>query len=345
LAGQLAFLREGDVWLAPLPAGEAHPLTDHGEAATPALSPDGKHLVYVRQAEEGSDLYLIDLATAQERRLTEDLEAFSPTWSWGGKHLGYLRWPATDETAAEETAPSLWPVILENLTTRHRFETFHAAWPPQFVGDEEVLIGEVDENEELQALWKLKVGSDEGTQVALPKQTFDRYFSVPAISPEGKKLAYLSFDPDKGQGHIVQTLDGQVLLSWGLQETMDSESSFPPPVWSPTGERVLFDHSDLARADQVGLWVVDLSTSESRRLVATGNLDPAGEGRLLLTGVAWSPDGQYVAVGQERTQGFGEEEKQELTVEIRSVATGECVRVLKNAAEPSWGRQTGKADG
>jgi len=57
----------------------------------PALSPDGRQLVFVAEREDTYDLFLLDLEEGQERLLTEtERQAFSPSWSPEGGHVAFM---------------------------------------------------------------------------------------------------------------------------------------------------------------------------------------------------------------------------------------------------------------
>jgi Tol biopolymer transport system component len=340
-AGWIAFIRDDNVWMMRPDGREARALTHEGGCASPAVSPDGQKVAFVGRKGEESDVYLVDLQGGTPKRLSQDLDVYHPAWSPQGQHLSYLRLPAADEQGGEQSeglVDLLRPVVLRNLTEALRFDEFEGSGAPQFINEETVFLVQTDENETIQALWRLNLDSTTGEQIALPRVDFDPYFCHPAISPDGQNLAYVSLS-DKGEGHLVQTLTGDILARWGPHEPLGSDVPFPPPVWSPDGRWVLFEHTDLSEGDQAGLWVTEVETGQSWRLYAT-TADAEAERRVSLTGYSWSPDGQRLALGIIEASGFGEEEKTTLFVAAVDAATGKVTRLAENAAEPSWGGGT-----
>ncbi|NLD44149.1 MAG: hypothetical protein GX657_11720 [Chloroflexi bacterium] len=96
-AGCLAFLREGDAWLA-CPAGDVR-LTSHGRAASPRLAPGAQTLAYLllpgpaslAEAGEAADVRLLSLASGAERSAGPAPAPWgAPAWAPDGAALAWL---------------------------------------------------------------------------------------------------------------------------------------------------------------------------------------------------------------------------------------------------------------
>ena len=330
----IAFIRAGNIWVMRPDGSEDRALTHAGGCSAPAVSPDSQRVAYVGQQGEESDIYLVDLQGGPPQRLSQDLDVYQPGWSPQGKHLTYLRLPASEEQS-EGSVELLHPVVLRNLQEPLRFDAFESRTGLQFLSEEKVFLAQTDENETIQALWRMNLEATEGDHMDLPQEEFDPYFCQPAISPDGKQLAYVSLS-DRGEGHLVQDLSGNVLARWGPYPPLGSDVPFPPPLWSPDGRWVLFEHSNLSAEETAGLWVTEVETGQNRRLYATtSNWD--AEARIGLTGYSWAPQGSRLAVGVVEASGFGEKAQENLFVAVVDVATGEVTRLAEGAAEPSWG--------
>lgn len=83
---QIAFVHNGDIYLAPTAGGMARALvTGPGFESLPRFSPDGARLAYTSNATGGGDVYVLDLATGQQRRLTHHSAGeFAESWSPDG---------------------------------------------------------------------------------------------------------------------------------------------------------------------------------------------------------------------------------------------------------------------
>jgi TolB protein len=104
----------------------------------------------------------------------------------------------------------------------------------------------------------------------------------PAWSPDGKKLAYVSFE--KGRSHvIVQSLDGK------YRETLASFNGInSAPAWAPDGRKLAMTLSKDGSAD---VYVMDL---ESRRLKRVTEHWSIG------TEAVWAPDGRSLYFNSDR---------------------------------------------
>ncbi len=130
-------------------------------------------------------------------------------------------------------------------------------------------------------VYKLQVadadGYDPHTVVISPEPLMS-----PAWSPDGKKLAYVSFEARR-PAIYVQT------LSTGARERV---AQFPgingAPAWSPDGSKLAMTLSKDGNPD---IYVLDLASRQLRRLTESAAID---------TEPAWSPDGRTIAFTSDR---------------------------------------------
>ena len=173
----------------------------------------------------------------------------------------------------------------------------------------------------------LGTGSAEDAGAAVPfaqQLTFRKGVERhPALSPDGKQLAYVS-DASGNDDIYLQRVDGRNALNLtGGSLDPDSEPSFSPdgsqiafrserggggvfvmgatgesvrrvadrghnPSWSPDGTRLVVSTEriidPMSRQGMAELWLIDVATGETERLYAGDAVQPA-----------WSPDGQRIA--------------------------------------------------
>lgn len=114
-------------------------------------------------------------------------------------------------------------------------------------------------------------GSPTGPSIALTNDT-SRRNSVPAISPDGSKVAYAS--TRRGQlGNVwIMDIDGR----HGIQLTSDETADFHPS-WFPDGRRVAYAST---RGETDGIWSVDIATRRETLVVdvARARVRAKGEG-------------------------------------------------------------------
>jgi Tol biopolymer transport system component len=94
-------------------------------------------------------------------------------------------------------------------------------------------------------------GSPRGPAVALTRDT-SRRNSLPAVSPDGTKVAYISTRAGGTPNVWVMDIDG----ANGIQVTSDDTGEFEPK-WFPDGKRIAYISN---RGEKKGIWAVDIAT-------------------------------------------------------------------------------------
>ncbi len=129
--------------------------------------------------------------------------------------------------------------------------------------------------------YALEVADSDGYD---PKSVLDSAHPIlsPAWSPDGKKLAYVSFE--SGQSAIyVQN------LATGTRERVAAFSGINgAPAWSPNGKRLAMS---LSRDGNPEIYILDLASRRLQRLTYNAAID---------TEPAWSPDGRSLVFTSDR---------------------------------------------
>ena len=132
----------------------------------------------------------------------------------------------------------------------------------------------------------------------------------PAVSPDGRKVAYISDEAGSPNLFVCDIGGGN---SRHLSRSKDAESS---PCWSPDSKTICFVSRERGPA---GLYTISASGGTKRRLETTG----VGNA----TEPDWSPDGRWVAFTTQRTGGFD-------ICYVR--AQGGIVTPVTAGEDPSW---------
>ena len=135
--------------------------------------------------------------------------------------------------------------------------------------------------------------------------------TAPAVSPDGKTLAY--FDR-RARGTKVNLLDLEAPQAWPKQLT-PSDQFERDPQWSPDGKSMIITRSG-------ELWIQPVAGGQARKLVEAG---------YSVGSPAWSPDGSRIAVTS-GTSGFSQ-------IGVVDAATGKLTPLTyrhRNHSAPSW---------
>ena len=242
----------------------------------PALARDGRTAAFVRETHEGRDVFLLDLVTRVERRLTQD-----------NHRISGLTWAPDDRSIIVSSNRSgidaLYRVSLTDGRLARLPNTVDAATYP--AADQAGLV--YSQAQDDSNIYRIDLRADRAVGVARPIVASSRADTVPHISPNGQRIAFVS-TRDGGADLWVASADGS---NPRRVSTMPVASG---PRWSPDGRSIAFGaiSAGLVRPD---IWIVDADGGAPLRLTS----DPSYE-----TMLSWAADGQSLYVISDRTGMF-----------------------------------------
>jgi len=221
-----------------------------GGALSPQVSPDGKTLAFVRRVKDKTVLFAMDLATGKQRPVYDNLErdqqadfyqqgVYYPGFDWFPDNQHVAIWGKgklykVDMKTGEAT------LIPFEADSHHKIIT-----PPKFF---DPLVPDVVEVKSVQSL---VVSPDGRTAVfhalghlwvkAMPDGTPKRLTDAsalefePAFSPDGKRIAYVAWDDEKGSQLMVSNLKGRK-----ARALASSRGAIRTPAFSPDGDELAF---------------------------------------------------------------------------------------------------------
>ncbi len=257
------------------------PRKDGPGDSSPAISPDGATLAFVRQASEkaehddngegrrsGSDIFLSDLSGNNLRRLTfENTSVHGIAWSADGRDLIYA--------ARRLDQQKLWRVAVSGGSPRNvlaggRDPAFPAAAP---AGGRLAFT----ETPQLDAIWRIDLSASDPASTARLLIRSDGREYAPSWSPDGNKIANIC-----SRGGNDEIWVGDADGNNRAPVTHLKARWLSRPRWSPDGRTLLFE-------------VQGNGTMEVDREPSDGRTAPA---RIPLPGdshqVSWSHDGQWI---------------------------------------------------
>ncbi len=130
-------------------------------------------------------------------------------------------------------------------------------------------------------VYKLQVADSDGFNAQTVVQTTEPLLS-PAWSPDGRRVAYVSFEDKRSKVYLQNLADGKREL---IAEHRGINSA---PAFSPDGKRLALT---LSREGNPEIFVLDIATRALRRLTHNPAID---------TEPAWSPDGRHLVFTSDR---------------------------------------------
>jgi Tol biopolymer transport system component/predicted Ser/Thr protein kinase len=304
LISRFASVSEGaSIWTVAV-LGEAAPQRLRQEAASPAISPDGKLMVFESGAlHRPEEIWVSGLSGEEPRRLVpgEDGQIYdSPVWSPDGHWVAYLHWK-TKNAGSSDTSIEIRPasggpaktLVSESslppssiLCVRTGCLCWSPDWNLVFTVAEPSQVRSVREES---SLWRVKVDRDKGLPSQKPQrfaQWADFLPSSMTTTADGKILAFI-----KGRVHediYVGELDQDSgTLKTPRRMTLDNHSSYPD-AWTQDSRSILFVSNRNGRRE---LFKQGLTESVPEKIVSSA----AGE---LAFGNGLSPDGSWILYWQ-----------------------------------------------
>ena len=265
------------------------PANDFSGDSSPAFSPDGRTLAFIRSRDNRTELYLLPVSDALEpvgeaRQIPLGQPSYAPAWTEDGREIvfGSLR-------------QGLWRIGVSGSASRSaepaRLPFGDNAWFPSISRRGHRLAYSNGSSPNI-SIWRMAVpggpSARDGTRARSSNRSFISSTQIdvyPQFSPDGKKIAFVS--ERSGHSEIwVCNSDG----SSPVQVTSFHGPEVTIPRWSPDDRRIAFD-SD-AEGGQFDIWVIGADGGKPVRMTT----HPANDGN-----PSWSHDGRWIYFDSART--------------------------------------------
>jgi TolB protein len=220
----------GDIYVVPVAGGGRHGLTDAPEQEYfPALSPNGRRIAYVRDAEPDPQLWLMNAdGSGQHQLTTTPGEKLRPLWSPDGRRIAFMVWNRSlcePEIVLWCPLTDIWTIKPDGSGER---KLAARAMQPSWSRDGKRLVFQDFQPYTPSTATAVRVARSDGSGArTIFRGTMEQAFrSPPAWSPDGKRIAFGTTTP--ALEHRVQMVNadgsGRRRLAVGLYA-----------AWAPAG--------------------------------------------------------------------------------------------------------------
>jgi len=216
-----------------------------GWEGDPAVSPDGREVVYSSDAAGNLDLWLMDARGGEPLRLTDDpADDHSPSWTPAGDRIVFV---------SERTGvPSVWQI--DRFGSEPVLLVPDADDPAVSPDGTRLAFSRVDADDEWARIWVAPLGDLARARPVSPAGVGVWGHAEPAWHPDGALLAYCDF-----QDLWVVDADG----AGPAKRVTDSRATSRDPSWFPDGKSLLYTSW---RDGTVALWTLHVSSGVSTRV-------------------------------------------------------------------------------
>jgi TolB protein len=309
----------------------------------PAVSPDGKHVVFSSSDNYKLNLYIMDSEGKNMKKIAETAnEAVLPSWSPDGKQIAFLDRHSDHTTAIYLVNPD--GTNLHEIVSGCRHHDDYQYAPLWSRDGKTILYDKINPESEAGHCRMYVINTDGSGEAALAGAEQARYDGD--WSPDGKKIVYYSektevdYNRSDNSGIFVMNPDGtdEKFLTAGYR-----------PVWSPDGAYIAFTAAVLDMGncvlvmfpDGTGPGVEDdgedgeyYSGEDEGEVEAKGVPLPVSfDGSPGVKDPVWSPDGKKIAFVTDTA------ESNDNTLWVADVEGNSPVALAKNVvgrSRPSW---------
>jgi len=191
----------------------------------PSFSPDGRYIAFEarRKEEENMQIYLLDLRTERVVALTNSpMGCHSPSWSRDGKRIAY------------SSAEGIFLLDLTKHKARRIINTPNeVASFPRFLGNDKLVFLSSPSNTFNPRLYVINIDAPNKLRELASSLKSPKGF--PACSPDGQKIAFVSWIQDESGDVFITTPNGTKLRN--LTGDIDGAGQ---PAWSPDSKWLVF---------------------------------------------------------------------------------------------------------
>ena len=241
---------------------------------SPAISPDGKWVVFASNRLQNAELYLMDLTNRSLRQLThtDELDEYMPAFSPNGKSLAFvtertrggMMLPPVQASGSDPSRASIYLMDIDGRNQRPLVDADGADRAPVFSPDGRKIAfeskaptqaagstpGRTENNDTLE-IYVIDINGSNKTQLT-HNEVDDGH---PTWAPNGKQIAFSSMVEDIYQIFIVNATGGTP------KQLTFSDASHYHPIFSPDGKRIIYVSN---AHNHYTLWMMDIDGNPNK---------------------------------------------------------------------------------
>jgi serine/threonine-protein kinase len=189
----------------------------------PRVSPGGRRMAVQNTSRQGTDIWVYELAGGDPKRLTTTGNAASPVWTPDGERIVFV---ATGSGGAQEM---WWLPADGSLPAAKLFSGEDRLLPGSVTPDGRTLLYQTRVGNVI-SIWSARLDGDPAPRPVV-RERFDN--RTPAISPDGRRLAYVSNASGRDEVYVRPFPEtgaaAQISTAGGTE-----------PVWSRSGAKLYY---------------------------------------------------------------------------------------------------------
>jgi len=235
-------------------------VTQSGNAANVAISPDGHYVVYVLREGEKQSLNVRQVATASDVQILPSDEVWFSglTFSPDANYIDFIR---SDKNSYAYSYLYQMPVLGGTPRQLTRDIDTPISFSPD--GTLFAFVRGVPDKSEVRLLIAKADGSGERVLVTRSAIPASGTLLGPAWSPDGKTVALTTYETAKGLRAVLWTVS---VADGSVREVYSAPYGIGRPRWLPDGSGLLVTMQDPSRAFRGQLWYIPFPRGEVRRL-------------------------------------------------------------------------------